>query len=112
MTYDTITQPEPPQLATATLALARVLAGDLDLETQLAVAGALAVLSDVHPPYPPHPADVDPVDPVTGIAQALTALRAFIHDAETVQDIVRVGLAARELTSAFLIDSPPQPGGE
>jgi hypothetical protein len=94
-----VTQAEPPQVATATLALARVLAGDLPVDTRLAVAGALAVLNDVHPPYPPHPEVLDPLDVVTGVGDALAALHAFLAESGGVADVIRAGLAARELTA-------------
>jgi hypothetical protein len=106
MTDTTIhTQPEPEHIAGASLALARVLAGNPDLETRLGVGAALAMLSDVHPPYPPHPVDLAPMTPDAGIAAALEAL-GRAGDSRDVDDAIRIGFAARELRQLLRVDGP------
>ena len=100
MTAPTLTsQPEPEHLAHATLTLARVLAGDVDLDTRLAVGAAIAVLSDVHPPYPPHPEHLEPLPADDGIRDALAALDRAAGAAATVEEAVRIAFGARELTT-------------
>ena len=63
------TQPEPLRLGRAAQALDAVLAGDLDVETRLAVGAALAVAE----------------------------LAAAVENAGSVEEAIRAGLAAREL---------------
>jgi len=91
------TQPEPLRLGRAAQALDAVLAGDLDVETRLAVGAALAVLADVHPPYPPLPEPAQPVPAAEGIALAVAELAAAVEHAGSVEEAIRAGLAAREL---------------
>jgi hypothetical protein len=91
------TQPEPLHLARAARVLDAVLAGDLDVETRLAVGAALAVLRDVHPPYPPLPPPTRAIPAGEGIAAARAELDATITGGVGVPNIVRAGLAAREL---------------
>ena len=91
------TQPEPLHLGRAAQALDAVLAGDLDVETRLAVGAALAVLADVHPPYPPLPEPAQPMPVVEGIALAVAELAAAVEHAGSVEEAIRAGLAAREL---------------
>ncbi len=116
-TSDALTQNEPALIAEATIALARVLAGDLDLHTRLTVAGALCTLSDVHPPYPPHPADVAPLDPEEGLTRAFEALTQHAGQALPLPQLVRLTLVARDLhdllttlaTPATATTSPTEP---
>jgi hypothetical protein len=60
----------------------------------LTVAEALAVLSDVTPPYPPLPERLDPLDPPTAIATALAQLAVALDEVSSVQDLTRIGLTA------------------
>lgn len=105
-------QPEPEHLATATLALARVLAGDIDVDTRLAVGAALAELSDVTPPYPPHPEDLEPKPAEQGIRDALAALDRALDAATGVAEAVRIGLGARELTTHLRTTGQPWPASD
>jgi hypothetical protein len=95
------TQPEPLHLGRAAAVLEAVLAGSpdtgLDTATTLAVAGALATLDDVHPPYPPRPAPGQPVQAQEGITIALDELARAITQAGTAGQAILAGLAAREL---------------
>jgi hypothetical protein len=90
-------QPEPEHIARAGLTMAGVLAGELDFETRFAVAGALAILRDVHPPYPPHPAEVDAVPAEAGVAGALASLARAVEHSGSIREVLRIGHAAREL---------------
>jgi hypothetical protein len=82
----------------AALTLMRVLAHpDLDLETSLAVGGALATLDDDESPPTPLPAPVEPLAAEEGIAQALSELHTVIAGATDVHVSMRAALAAREL---------------
>jgi hypothetical protein len=98
MTTTTVqTQPEPEHIAHATLTLAGVLAGDLDVDTSLAVGSAVAILSDVHPPYPPHPARVDAIPLERGIGDALASLALAVEHSDSIPEVLRIAFAAREL---------------
>ena len=97
MTTTLNSQPEPPHIARASAALAAVLAGHPDLDTQLAAGTALAILGDVHPPYPPLPEPEAALPAARGIATALAELSRAIAASGTPEEAVRVGLAAREL---------------
>lgn len=97
------TQPEPHHLGRAARLLEAVLLGGpetgLDTDTCLAVAAALARLDDVQPPYPPRPHPAAPIAAGEGIDQALGELAAAIAQTQSVEESIRVGLAARELRS-------------
>ena len=97
MTSTLNSQPEPPHISRASSALVAVLAGDPDLETRLSVAGALAILGEVYPPYPPLPEPKAPLPPARGIATALIALSRAAAAANSPEEAIRVGLAARRL---------------
>lgn len=89
-------QPEPEHIATASLALARTLAGDVDLDVRLAVGAALAVLGDVHPPYPAHPEDLEPLPLSDGLAEAARALTDACRTAST-EEVLRIAATLHEL---------------
>lgn len=97
------TQPEPVHLGRAARLLEAVLLCDLDtdqdIETCLAVGAALAWLDDVYPPYPPRPRPTAPIPARDGIQQALHELTVAIAQAQSVEEALRAGLAARELQS-------------
>ena len=97
MTTTMHSQPEPLHIARASAALDAVLAGESDLMTQLAVAAALIILGDVHPPYPPLPEPEAPIAAEVGIAEALAELSRAAAAATSPQEAVRIGLAARHL---------------
>lgn len=92
------TQPEPEHLARAGDLLEAVLLGDLDPDARLTVGGALAVLYDVFPPVDPRPQQTAPLPLDDGLDLALKSLTAAVDAADTVQEALRAGLAARELT--------------
>ena len=97
MTSTLNSQPEPLHISRASTALAAVLAGHPDIETRLTVAGALAILGEVYPPYPPLPEPKAPLPPARGIATALIALSRAAAAASNPEEAIRVGLAARKL---------------
>lgn len=82
-----------PSIDRASLALAGALAGDLPLETSLTLAEALAVLSDVTPPYPPLPASVPPLPIAEGLALASAHLTEAIDAAREVEERLRCARA-------------------
>ena len=75
-------------------------APDQDDSHRLAIAEALAVLSEVTPPYPPLPADLPPIDPVEAIRQARGHLESALDQVGSVQDLTRIGLAGLALRHA------------
>jgi hypothetical protein len=92
-----ITQPEPPDLAAATRALAAVLAGDLDVDVRLILNHALLTLTDVHPPYPPMPEPAAPLPLEDGLGVAAAALAAVIETSQSIGEVTRAALAAKTL---------------
>jgi hypothetical protein len=92
-----ITQPEPPDLAAATRALAAVLAGDVDVDVRLTVNHALLTLADVHPPYPPMPEPAAPLPLEDGLETAAAALAAVIETSPSIGEVTRAALAAKTL---------------
>ena len=91
------TQPIPPHVDRAADALEAVLLTDLDVDTRLAVAAALASLLDVHPPYAPPGAVPSPMPASEGLGTAREALRVAATEAGSVAEAIRIGLAAHEL---------------
>jgi hypothetical protein len=91
------TTPPPPAIEAASITLSEVLAGDLDIEQKLAVAEALAVLSDVTPPYPPLRATSGVTPLIPGVRAALASLREAIDGAHSVEEASRCAMAARAL---------------
>jgi hypothetical protein len=90
-------QPEPEHLARAGDLLEGILLGDPDPQIRIVIARALAILSDVHPPYAPGPEITEAIPVRQGVDQALEALRAAVQAASSVDDILRAGLAGRAL---------------
>ena len=97
-------QPEPEHIASASIALARILAGDVDLDTRLALGAALAVLGDVHPPYPAHPEGLEPLPLADGLAETAQALTEASRTAST-EEALRIAETLRELNGL----SEPRP---
>jgi hypothetical protein len=77
----------------ASLALAAVLAGDPPIDDALAVSEALAVLSDVTPPYPPFPSSVPPRPLGDGLVLASAHLAKAIDAATDVEERLRCARA-------------------
>jgi hypothetical protein len=77
----------------ASLALAGALEGDLPLETSVTLAEALAVLSDVTPPYPPLLASVPPLPIAEGLALASAHLAEAIDAALDAEERLRCARA-------------------
>jgi hypothetical protein len=107
-----LTQPEPEHIARAGGLLQAVLLGDVDIEARLAVVAALATLRDVYPPYRP---SLEPVPALTlelgvGVTLALGALEEAARCAGSVEEVIRIGFAGRELCSlrgrAWFVDPP------
>jgi hypothetical protein len=94
-----------PGITDACDALAAVLVADPDFDTALAVADAIDVLSDVHPPLPPLAYPEVGVDAAVGIDRALRALTSAVEEAPTVEEALRAGQAARVLRN--LLDFAP-----
>ena len=101
MTDTTIqTATEPAAIAAARRALAAILDADPpaspggDGETRIYVSEALALLSDVRPPYPPLPPLLQPLPSGAGIAQALTHLDEAIDQATSIADLTRIATVA------------------
>lgn len=94
------TQPEPESIARAGDILEAILLcdrGEVDVEARLAIGSALATLYDVHPPYPPRGAPAQPIRLRDGVQAALQSLTAAVTGADSVEQAVRAGLAARQL---------------
>jgi hypothetical protein len=91
------TTPSSPAVEAASITLTEVLAGRLDIEHKLAVAEALAILSEVTPPYPPLPPASRVAPPSEGIPRALAFLREAIEHARSTEEAGRCAMAARAL---------------
>ena len=68
-----------------------------DLEDQLTVIEALAVLEDVNPPYPPPGECGDPWAVAEGLPAVLAALTSAIEAAPTAAEATRAAHASRIL---------------
>jgi hypothetical protein len=96
-----ITPTEPTAtLAEARHLIVRLLAGAPDAVAVRAAAAALASIDDVTPPHPQLPEDVEPVDWMAGRPEALRLLTRSLDEADSVDALMRIGLAALELRRA------------
>lgn len=84
----------------ASRTLAAVLVGHPTLEAQLAVAEALAILSDVTPPYPPLPYPEPGQELDEGVAAAAAHLDAAMLTSTSVEEILRCAHARRVLAES------------
>lgn len=100
-----ISVPSAP-MERASLALAGALAGNPPLETAFTLAEALAVLSDVTPPYPPLPTRVPPLPIRDGFALVSAHLTEAIDSALDVEERLRCARALGLLSSLVTSDSP------
>ena len=102
------TQPEPPAIRAARLALTSVLADPkLAVDDRLAAGSALVILGDVHPPYPPlpEPGHQQPFD--EGVRTAVEVLTAVLADPTSpTRHLLVVADALRELSP---LTAPPDP---
>lgn len=110
MTSDRIlSQHEPEDIARARRALDDVLAGPAGTHCRLAVGAALAVLSDVSPPYPPLPESTCPQAEAVGVAAARSAMAAAaVRPDASIEETLRIARALRELNELDLFRARPE----
>jgi hypothetical protein len=90
----------------ASRALASALASDPPTDVALTVSEALAVLSDVTPPYPPLPQHHEPVDIRTAVSAAIQDLRCALDQTKSVEERLRLAQVLRALHPLELGTSP------
>ena len=94
------------EIERASRALASALASDPPIEVALTVSEALAVLSDVTPPYPPLPEHQEPVDVQTAVPAAIEDLRAALERTQSADERLRLAHVLRVLHPLELGTSP------
>ena len=90
----------------ASRALASALASDPPIEVALTVSEALAVLSDVTPPYPPLPQHHERADVQKAVAAAIEDLRSALDRTKSVEERLRLAHVLRVLHPLELSTSP------
>jgi hypothetical protein len=85
------------EIERASRALASALASDPPIEVALTVSEALAVLSDVTPPYPPLPEHQEPTDVRTAVKAAIQDLRCALDRTKSVEERLRLAHVLRLL---------------
>lgn len=96
----------PSAIEAASITLSEILAGRLAIEDKLAVAEALAVVSDVTPPYPPLPAASGVTSLGEGVPRALALLREAGEKAQSAEEAGRCAMAARALLALDPLGGP------
>ena len=94
------------EIERASRALASALASDPPIEVALTVSEALAVLSDVTPPYPPLPQHHEPADVQTAVPAAIEDLRSALDRTKSVEERLRLAHVLRVLHPLELGTSP------
>jgi hypothetical protein len=94
------------EIGRASRALASALASDPPIEVALTVSEALAVLSDVTPPYPPLPQHHEPIDVRRAVPAATQDLRSALDGTKSVAERLRLAQVLRVLHPLELGTSP------
>ena len=81
----------------ASRVLASALASDPPIDVALTVCEALAVLSDVTPPYPPLPLHHEPADVQTAVAAAVQDVCSARDRTQSVEERLRLAQVLRVL---------------
>ena len=94
------------EIERASHALASALASNPPLDVALNLATALAVLSDVTPPYPPLPQHHEPADVQMAVPAAIQDLRAARDRTQPAEERLRLAHVLRLLHPLELGTSP------